>query len=387
MVTRRAILVTGTSAIVIAGAGLGAAVLRDAPVVREPWNEAASGGFGDVRLNALAFAILAPNPHNRQPWWIALEGDHSMRLYCDLDRRLPETDPPDRQITIGLGAFLELLRFAAAEQGYRTDVSLFPEGEPQPRLDQRPIAHITLEADAQTPKEPLFGHALARRTVRVPFDRSKPVAAETLEALVGEARLAQDSSFAWTTDGSQIAALKELCREGWRIEATNHATHSESTALTRIGASEVAANPDGISLYGPMMEAYRLSGILSRSEMERTGSRAFQATLNFYNGLIDTAQAFGWLSSSANTRADQIAAGAAWLRINLAATKLGLALHPLSQVLQEFPSMASCYARLHEVVGIGAPARVQGLFRFGYANAQRPAPRWPMLSRISNLNE
>ena len=46
-------------------------------------------------------------------------------LFCDLDRRLPVTDPQDRQITIGLGAFLELMRMAAAQDGLRADIALF----------------------------------------------------------------------------------------------------------------------------------------------------------------------------------------------------------------------------------------------------------------------
>lgn len=382
MISRRTILVTGTSAIIVCTSGC-ASVLPDASEVREPWSAAAKGGFGDPRLNALAYAILAPNPHNRQPWQVTLEGDHALTLHCDLERRLPETDPPDRQITIGLGAFLELLRFAAAEQGFRVETTLFPEGEPQPRLDRRPIAHVVFMPDAASPRAPLFQYALARRTVRSPFAKGIPVSTEMLQRVASDASVGE--AFAWTTDATRVEALKQLCREGWSIESHNPKTHHESTRLTRIGAAEVAANPDGISLYGPMMETYRLMGVLSRAEMERKGSRAFKSTLSFYNALIDTAQAFGWLSSGANTRADQIAAGAGWLRINLAATKNGLAMHPLSQVLQEFPEMAACYESFHRLAGVAAPARVQGLFRFGYAKEPRPAPRWPMTSRISNL--
>ncbi len=386
MISRRAILWTGGAAIVIAGAGLGAAVFRDAPSVRQPWSAAAKGGFGDPRLNALAYAILAPSPHNRQPWWVALEGNDALVLYCDLVRRLPETDPPDRQITIGLGAFLELLRFAAAEQGYRAEMFLFPEGEPQPRLDRRPIARIVFAKDTSVRREPLFEHALMRRTARVPYDPGRPVSRDTMQRIAADAMSATNDALGWTTEPAKIAALKQISLEGWRIEVNNVATHHESTRLTRIGAAEVEANPDGISLYGPLMEAYRFVGLLSRDEMERTDSQAFASTLAFYNGLIDTAQAFGWMTTPSNTRVDQIAAGAAWLRINLAATRLGVAMHPLSQVLQEFPQMARCYEDFHRMVGVAAPARVQGLFRFGYASVPQPAPRWPMVSRISNLS-
>lgn len=73
----------------------------------ETWHGPREGG--DLRRWALGFAILAPNPHNRQPWLVDLAYPDEIRLYVDRDRVLPETDPPGRQIVIGHGAFLELL--------------------------------------------------------------------------------------------------------------------------------------------------------------------------------------------------------------------------------------------------------------------------------------
>jgi len=100
-----------------------------------PWTVAP---HADPRIAAAAWAVLSPNPHNRQPWQLRLIGQDSLTLHCDLDRRLPVTDPLDRQITIGLGCFAELFRLAAAAQGFTAEITPFPEGEPQPRLDGRP---------------------------------------------------------------------------------------------------------------------------------------------------------------------------------------------------------------------------------------------------------
>src|SRR5262245_43322635 len=60
----------------------------------------------DLRRYALAHALLAPNPHNRQPWLVQLIGDDELVLHADIDRLLPQTDPFDRQIVVGCGAFL-----------------------------------------------------------------------------------------------------------------------------------------------------------------------------------------------------------------------------------------------------------------------------------------
>jgi len=384
MMNRRQVLLsTGGAAILVVGGFAGTMMMRDVPEVREPWAQAEEG-FGDVRLNALAYAILAPNAHNRQPWWVELVGDDSLTLYCDLNRLLPETDPPNRQITIGLGAFLELLRMAAAEQGYRTQIIPFPEGEPFPTLDQRPIASVRFIENSSVDRDPLFATTLRRRTNRAPFSDQTPEASHLaeLEVLSG---LAGTGRFAASGDGNICETLKAIAAEAWRVESNLNRTHMESIHLTRIGGAEVAANPDGISLYGPMMETYKTLGFLSRDGMAEIGSDGHKAGQKFYMDAIQSATAFGWLMSKDNTRADQLNAGADWVRLNLAATQIGLAFHPLSQALQEFPEMEPHFTAIHEFAGVDLPARVQGLFRLGYAKDPRPSPRWPVQSRIKSL--
>src|SRR6056297_519757 len=89
--------------------------------------EAISGWGGprpaesDPRRVALAYALLAPNAHNIQPWLLDLREPDTVLLHVDRQRLLPHTDPYSRQILISQGTFLGLLRMAAAEQGYRLD--------------------------------------------------------------------------------------------------------------------------------------------------------------------------------------------------------------------------------------------------------------------------
>ena len=130
---RKFLKIAGSSAIILAAGAGGFAATRTPHSALAPWSETGAGNTPLVR--ALSYAVLAPNPHNRQPWLVDLKGPEDGVLYCEADRRLPVTDPEDRQITIGLGCFLELLRIAAAEQGYRADIAPFPDGEPSPRLD------------------------------------------------------------------------------------------------------------------------------------------------------------------------------------------------------------------------------------------------------------
>ena len=385
MLSRRALLVTGGASVLILGGGYaGLSAISDISPAREPWHQAAQG-FGDARLNAAAYAILAPSPHNLQPWMIRLEDNDSLTLFCDLDRRLPETDPPDRQTTIGLGAFLELLRQAAAEQGHRLETAYFPEGEPEDRLDARPIAQVRFVEDASVERDPLFGYALRRRTARLKFDPGRPVPADRLMALM-KVSTARPGLEPLSVDGSSepetVRWLKDICKRAWEIELRKPETCHESSYLTRIGAKQINANPDGIFLSGPLMEAYRMSGMLTQANMDEIGSTAWDATKSFYDGLIESAPTFLWFTTPGNSRAEQLDSGAVWIRLQLAASAVGVGFQPLSQVLEEYSEMAGPFAEIHDRLGVSLPGRIQGLFRLGYARGQPPAPRWPLESRI-----
>lgn len=381
MATRRAILRTAGAAALVIGAGAGAWALTRAPEkARAPWR-AAGGSFGDARLDCLAYAILAPNPHNMQPWRITLEGEGEIVLHCDPSRLLPETDPPCRQITIGFGAFLELLRQAAAERGMAAAVDAFPEGEPQPILDDRPVARIRLTPDPAVRRDPLFAATLLRRTNRGPYEERAvdPEALSRLLAATVEGVVARV-----TTDAEAMKALKRLSRDAWAIEWGLERTRRETIKVTRIGKAEIEAAPWGITLAGPLLEALKIGGVLTQEKMDVEGEAAYGQTFSAYNKAIDATSAFISTSTATNTRVDQLAAGAAWVRMQQAATLAGLGFQPLSQALQEFPEMAPAYDRAHELLAHQQGATVQMLARIGHAKAPPPAPREALESKLVN---
>jgi hypothetical protein len=377
--TRRALLKTGAGAIVILGAGAGAWALTRAPeAAREPWRGAGTR-FGDIRLDCLSYAILAPNPHNMQPWQARLDEEDALTIFCDPARLLPQTDPPNRQITVGFGCFLELLRQAAAARGFVMEETAFPEGEPQPTLDARPIARIIFRPDEKVRADPLFDVVVERRTNRAPFE-DRGVTQNVID-LIKQASVEGVVAGA-TNDAARARALRDLARDAWTIEWTLDRTRRESIAVTRIGKAEIEAAPWGLALSGPVMEGAMVAGMLTRDNMDMPEQTAFRQSLDFYHRAIDSAGAFVWTSTAANTRIDQLNAGKAWVRMQLEAQRLGVAFHPLSQALQEFPEMAPAYDRAHELMAHQDGATVQMLARIGYAASPAPAPREPLQSKL-----
>lgn len=379
MLTRRTILMTGGAAALVGG--LGTLNLAHGPGLasaRAPWSQAGQS-FGDPRLDALAYAILAPNPHNRQPWQFELIGDREILVRVDLARRLPHTDPFDRQITIGFGCMLELLRLAGAEKGYRVEADLFPDGEPVPRLDDRPVARVRFHDD-QAGRDSLFEEILTRRSTKEPYDLARQVAPETRDAVVAAGQ--GDLRIGGTLEPSRVARIVDLAWTGFQIELATDATRRESVDLMRIGNREVTQNPDGIDMGGVQMGLFKMAGLVSRDGLDTPGSTAYQAGLDMYHPIIHSAQGFIWVLADQNTRVSQIQAGRAWVRMNLAAQRIGLCVHPLSQILQEFPEMAAPYAAIRSELDVSGDGVIHMLGRIGYTKFPKPSPRWPLQSKL-----
>ena len=374
---RKTLALLGGGMIVAAGAGMGSAVMRTPQTAAAPWGLA--GEYDDPRMRVLSWAILAPNPHNQQPWLVDLSTDGEITLLVNQDKLLPHTDPFSRQITIGLGCFLEVLRMAALEEGLEAQIDIFPEGSDAAALDGRPVAVIQLVASEAKP-DPLFAHVLARRSLKEPFDTSRPVPAEALVAL--EASV-PGTGVGTSADAEFVADFRELTTEALEIEILTPRTFKESVDVMRIGARATDAQPDGIDLTGPMIEFARIGGQMTPEVLMDPNSMSFQEGLRAVTDNTKTAMGYVWLVTPANERADQIATGADWVRVNLAATGQGLGFQPLSQALQEYPEMAEHYAQVHERLAPGG-GTVQMLCRLGYGPEVPASPRWPIDAKVVN---
>ena len=351
--------------IVAASAGAtGFLTTRTPHKARAPWTQA--GTYDDPRLNALSYALLAPNPHNLQPWQVGLDGENGVIILRDPARALPETDPYDRQITIGLGCFLEQMVLAAGASGHAVSLDLFPQGE------TGPVA-LARFAEGATP-DPLAAHILDRRSCKEPFlsQAISPATANELELYADV-----------YTDDQSVQALKSLTWAAWLTEANTSRTMQESVDLMRYGKAEINNSPDGIDLGGPFLATLMMVGGLNREPQSDPGSTAFKQGVQIFQEMLDATPAYAALVSNGNTRVDQIEAGRRWMRLNLKTTAMGLALHPVSQCLQEFPEMAPHYKKAHEVLAVSGQT-VQMLGRLGYGPEVPASPRWPLEAKLLN---
>jgi len=268
---RKMLALIGGGAVLAAGtAASGFALTRTPRTALAPWAEA--GGYADPRLNALSFAILSPNPQNLQPWEAQLIGTDRVRVFRDPELNLPHTDPLDRQMTIGMGCFLELMTVAASGTGHAVAITLFPEG-PDPRAPVADAAFV--EGGAQA--DALGSAMLDRRSCKEPFS-DRPVSAEEADSLSDLARV--------ITDPASVTRVRDLTWAAHMVEVTTPRTYGESVDLMRFGRREIDAQPDGIDLGGPFLEALMLAGMLTRDGQRDPDSAEFRQGVEMYRTML-----------------------------------------------------------------------------------------------------
>ncbi|MEK8051448.1 twin-arginine translocation pathway signal protein [Ideonella sp. DXS22W] len=371
---RRFIALTGGGA-VFATLPLGGCASTYPDEATQAWR--ATGPETDLRRHMLAHALLAPNPHNRQPWIADLSQPGRIGLLCDGQRLLPETDPFGRQILIGCGAFIELAVIAAAARGVAVEVQLFPDGAPA--ADALPRGHrvavLHLRDAGSAPPDPLFAQIAQRHTNKAAYanDRALPV------ALTAQwAQTAQRFGLAGgvVSDAAGLERLRAITREAYEIECLTPRTWLESAQLMRIGPDAIARHRDGISLNERMPRLLHALGLFDPLQVPQPGSANLERVMARW-APFETGSGYLWLASSGNTRPQQVDAGRAYVRQHLQATAAGVQMHPLSQALQEFAEVRRPYLAVHQALGLD-PQRntVQMLARTGFAlQATQPSPR------------
>ncbi len=369
MNSRRSFIRLVGGGIVLAGAAAslqGCASSNPALAV-QPWQPA--DPKLEIRRWMLAHALLAPNPHNRQPWIADLKRDDEITLICDGQRLLPETDPFGRQILVGCGAFIELAILAAAERGYRVTVDSFPAGEPA--LTQLPkgtvVTTLVIKQDASVKPDPLFAFILKRHTNKAAYDMQRQLSDAHWKFLTSTSDIANAGlRSGFVNDSVSMQKIAAITRESYEIELTTANTHLESMRLLRIGPDEIAKHRDGISVNGLMPRVLVAAGMFDRMALIKKGDSNYGRMMDRWQP-FETGSGYLWLASTGNTRKQQVAAGRSYVRTHLTATSLGIDMHPLSQALQEFNEVQKQYAAIHKLLGFDpATTTLQMLARVGY---------------------
>lgn len=301
-------------------------------------------------------ASRAPSVHNTQPWrWRG--GSRTLELFADRTHQLTETDPEGRNLTISCGAALHHAQAAAGALGWSTRVVRHPDPV-QPDL----LAAIDLSPGTPSPTARETLAAIdARRTDRRRFN-TWPVPEERQAHLVRIANQWGARAVA-LTDESERYIAERLVRRAAEHQRQDPAARAEQERWQHRQAGDgvpAGALPEPADRAGA--HPHRFEGAVWEDH-PGPDVEASDGLVVFFDTRDDPA---AWLRAGEGL-------SAMWL----AAEEGGLALVPLSQVIEVTETR-----RAFQVEVLGSLAHPLLLVRVGWRSTSgtslAPTPRRPV---------
>ena len=357
--TRRHFL-PAAGAVLVAGAAFAAwelEQLRPADLdAAEPAGPEAVPLLPDERA-ILHLASLAPSGHNTQPWLVKRTAPFHWIIGNDHTRWLPAVDPTQRETMLSIGAFLQNLEYAAAHHGYACQCTLLAENN-----QAEDVMTVIL---TKTPAATSFDVSAIthRRTVRSGY-RAEALRPSDVRALTagetGYHYFRRDTPEGRWLDAQTLAANHQ--------QTYRDAAEEELSRWVRFSTGETRRHRDGLT--PASMEIGGVAGWWVRHFYTPAAvmKDSFRAT-----GLETVAkqvgQSAGWLVLTSPDRAPGtlLDTGRRVQRLWLRVRGLGIAIHPMTQILEENPFAQQANGEL----GLAEP--IQFLLRCGYVDAY-PGP-------------
>jgi hypothetical protein len=283
----------------------------------------------------LATALLAPSPHNIQPWRIYIRDRSTADLYFDRLRLLPDGDKTGNFLIATAGIFIEALSIVAANHHYQLDFqidrSAFTAIQSPDKFDRDliPIARLTLN-----PNPTLHSHwdnelFTQRRTSRLGY--TAPVSLAAQAALIRLARSWQQEYC--QIDGSNlIEATIDRNIDAVITDFNDRAYRTEILKWLRFSRASSQQTRDGLDakcMNLPPVNFWLMSQFPSFAKLPIVS----HLVRRYYRHTLGTIPTLGILAGDFWEPAAAFNAGRFLLQFWLEATRHGLYLQPFGNLV------------------------------------------------------
>ena len=305
----------------------------------------------------LFLASLAPSGHNTQPWFVQYLAPFHWIIGNDKTKWLPAVDPTQRETMLSIGTFIQNLEYAADFFGYICNWNLLAE---------------TNQDDS------VIEVKLNKKATNTPFDVSKIKNRRTVRSsYLNDLLKKEDSDYLVNSEADFTHYLPNNSRESQfineqtieanRLQTYRDPAQQELADWIRFSSADAAKYRDGLTTAG--MEIEGISGFVVRNFY----GKADVMKANFRETSVDkvrkeVSESAGWIliTSKDNSVETLLETGRRMQRLFLKVREKGIAIHPMTQILEE----QSTRETLNQSIGI--TENIQFILRAGYLKNYPP---------------
>jgi nitroreductase len=344
---------TGSSALALGMSPVLKACSGKRPPGRKPATDQGqnSAGLEAGMEEILYYASLAPSGHNMQPWRVRRINFYEYAIGIDEARLLPAVDPENREAMLSIGAFVENFCCAASSLGFEPRVEVTGTGAP----GEPDLVKVSL-LKARASNFPL-GRITSRRTVKKGY-LPESLAADHVKRL---SKVWPGHVFYFDRTTKHAGCLADWTAESFRHQTFRDDAQKELADCIRFGRAEEQKHMYGLTTGS--MEITGLAGWYVRNFMNKEdvmGKTFRNRGIDLY--AANAREGAGWMiiMSDGNSVADLIETGRRFERMALMVREMGIAIHPMTQILEE-PKWREQYAAVHR-----SAMTPQFILRLGY---------------------
>jgi hypothetical protein len=305
----------------------------------------------------LFLTSLAPSGHNTQPWFVQYLAPFHWIIGNDKSKWLPAVDPNQRETMLSIGAFVQNLEYSADSFGYICDWNLLAANNQDERV-------MEVKLTKQLSKKSFDTEQIKnRRTVRSGFQN------DLLKKEDSDYLINSEVEFIHylPNNSKESKFISEQTIEANRLQTYRDAAQQELADWIRFSSADAAKYRDGLTTAGMEIEGF--SGFVVRNFY---GKPDVMKTDFREKGLdkvrTQVSESAGWIlmTSKDNSPETLLETGRRMQRLFLKVREKGIAIHPMTQILEETATQET----LNQSIGISE--NIQFILRAGYLKVYPP---------------
>lgn len=280
---------------------------------------------GSVSEKILSIASLAPSGHNTQPWTVKIISEDKWIIGWDKNRALPAVDPGNRELIISLGAFCEAVKTAARKYGLSAKIKTTAKSN-----YDKVIAEIVF---TQGEIEDLKSKLLEKRRIVRKGHLSKPLSADDKEKLKTDVI---SKVYYFDRESEEGKLIEKVVLESNLVQTKREDAVKELADWIRWSDEEIKKKRDGLTPSG--MEIGGLANFFVRNFYSREDALTDSFRDASMKAVKEQLSSYGtWIIITTENEAPSnlMTAGADFLKIGIAGIDKKIALHPMTQPIEE----------------------------------------------------